>query len=102
VVEVLQEDRELAGAFIRANEKFWLDRNDKIMRGEADDDPLVQLLATVRIKATSEAIERAAEVAERFDFPSPAVPQIAVEARCETAKRIATAIRSLSIPGGEG
>jgi hypothetical protein len=63
---------------------------------------LAEAIANVRIKATSEAIERAAEVADRKSVGFDGSRQAAQLAAGRTAREIATAIRSLSIPGGEG
>ena len=62
--QVTDDDRAAAGAFLRANERFWLDRNGKIMRGEADDDPLVQAFARHRIETYEAAMREAAEIAD--------------------------------------
>ena len=59
---VEQCDRERAGAYIRANEKFWLERNADIMGGRADVDPLVQAFARHRqqAEARAEGLEKVA------------------------------------------
>jgi hypothetical protein len=95
---VVQESDRIAAADIA---RIFLGNGDTLpddlKSGKLARHWLLDCVIAIRIKATSEAIERAAEVAERFGETAGTRGPAEV-----TRRQIATAIRALSIPGGEG
>ncbi len=70
MVEVTQADRLAAAAFLKANERYWIDRVSAIYSGKGDDDPVVQSHARHRLastKALREALEPFAKAAPQIE-----------------------------------
>jgi hypothetical protein len=75
---------------------FW----QRIVTGQKDDHPLVQLLARFEARAKAEGIEMAARIADKIADPANnwgCITELEADAARDAAKAIAAAIRALDV-----
>lgn len=92
-VQVEQSDREAAARIHAAMYGFNSPGFARILEGACDSEPHVQILAQHRITAATEAIERAAKVADQWAEVAPAMDHVVA---INTLILLPVAIRNLS------